>query len=153
VSAVDGSAELRELGRRLKAAGETGIKRELFRSLRKAAYPLIPAARENARARLPKAGGLNERVADSDMGTQIRTTGKSVGVRVRTKTHDTRATNNGYVRHPVFGTWRDNVPSQQIPGAKNWWTDAMKEKTPEARAEVETVLLKVAAQLDVKGIL
>jgi len=35
-------------------------------------------------------------------------------------------TNKGYVRHPVFGVWREGVESQQIPDAAGWWTDTMR---------------------------
>jgi hypothetical protein len=153
---VDGSAQLAALAARLKVAGDVGIRREMMSSLRAAAKPLIPLARASALARLPKRGGLAERVATTGMGTSVRTTPATARVRVfardvKSGAHDVRATNNGYVRHPVFND-RENWVRQEIPNAKGWWTDAMRGASPAAEVEVQTILRRIARQVNGTGI-
>jgi hypothetical protein len=149
---------LRMLSLRLKEAGAVKVRLEMMAGLRAAAKPLIPAARANAASMLPKKGGLAKRVSEARMGTSVRTSGRMAGVRVRAfendnASHDVRATNAGFVRHPVFpdtSKSRDqwNWVHQDIPNAKGWWTEAMKSKTPEARAAMRAVLANVARNLD-----
>lgn len=155
MAVVNGSAELAALAARLKVAGEVGIRREMVSGLRAAAKPLIPVARAAALARLPKRGGLAERVATTGMGTSVRTSARSARVQVfardvKSGAHDVRATNKGYVRHPVFGD-RENWVKQDIPRAKGWWDDAMRAASPAAEIEVQAILRDIGRRVNGRG--
>lgn len=139
---VDGSAQLRALAVRLKAAGESGLRLELMRSMRAGAAPLIPIVQQAARDQLPKAGGLNEQVASQKVRVSVRTGARTAGVRLTTTAPDTKQTDAGFVRHPVFGH-RDRWKTQQIPSAVGWWSvtlaDSGSAVTPELLAVMERV--------------
>jgi ribosomal protein L16/L10AE len=94
---------------------------EIQKAMRDTAGPLIEAARQRARATLPRHGGLNEVVAASRFQTRPVRRGGEVGVRIQTADHDRRLDSQGRVRHPVYG--RDRWVTQRVqPG---WFTAAM----------------------------
>ncbi|MGZ4617180.1 MAG: hypothetical protein ACXV3F_00320 [Frankiaceae bacterium] len=145
---MDASVELPLLAKRLKAAGEVGIRREMVAGLRNAAKPMIPYLRGAAGVDLPQGGGLAEKVATQPIKASVRTSPRTAGVSIRAQF--TR-TNRGRWRHPVFGN-RDVWVSQTYEPAKGWFDNTAKEHTPEAKAEMEKVLLKVTAQVHGLGI-
>jgi hypothetical protein len=142
--------ELAALQKRLKAAGERGLRRELFKGLNRAAKPPQAAARRNA-ARLPKRGGYAARVATAKMSVKTKA-GREPAIRLMAragaKRVDLYAADAGLIRHPVFGRPKSWVGQRVRPG---WWTDALKETAPQARQEMEAALDRVAAQVDGKG--
>lgn len=119
------SERLHGIATRLRAEGERGVARTMNKTIRGAAEPLIASVRAEADRRLPKSGGLAAEQANQPIRVQILTGARSAGVRIRTRTPGSVQTNSGFVRHPVFGTWRKDVPAQEIPGATGWWTDTM----------------------------
>lgn len=115
---VEGGAELREVAIRLKAAGDVELWKTLQRNIRVATAPARPAIRAEARATLPKRGGLNEWVAGSSITTGILTGRHTAGVKVtvRKRSHNARMIDRGVVRHPLFGN-RDHWYTTQVqPG-------------------------------------
>lgn len=134
------SDELRLVAVRLKVAGAGGLRTELLRGLRTAAKPLIPKVQAAAKAKLPKGGGLNEQVASQKISVSIRTGAKSAGVRLTTTALDTKQTDAGYVRHPVFGTWRPGMPAQQIPDAAGWWSGTLAAEGPSVTPALVAVI-------------
>lgn len=118
------SERLHGIATRLRVEGERGLQREMYGVFRTVAQPLKDAARSAALQKLPKSGGLAQDVADQ-VTVRVTSGARTAGVSVRTKTLGTTQTNSGYVRHPVFGAWLPNQPSQEIPGAAGWWTDAL----------------------------
>lgn len=149
MAVVAGTAQLRELGARLKAAGAVEIRLELIQALKEAAKPLPDAVKEAALADLPKTGGLNRQVAGQRVTTSVRLSG-AVGVRLTTTAPDTAQTDAGYVRHPTFGH-RDRWKSQLVPEATGWWSRTLStksaEQTPKILAAMELINLKVNAGL------
>lgn len=141
------SEQLHAIALALKVRGEKGMKREMTAGLRLGAQPLVSAVRTSARARLPKSGGLAERVASERITVSVLTSARNAGVRIKTSTHDSRATNSGYVRHPVFGTWHEDMPSQQIPAAAGWWTDPLRAGSPAITPVLRAVMEKLAAEI------
>jgi hypothetical protein len=137
------SERLHGIATRLRVEGERGQARRMNKVIRGAAGPLVSAVRAEARRRLPHEGGLDEQQASQAIRVSITTGSRSAGVRIRTRTRGSVQTNKGFVRHPVFGTWRAKMPNQQIPGAAGWWTDTMTEGsaavTPLILAEMNKV--------------
>jgi hypothetical protein len=137
------------VSKRLKAAGNTGLRRELNKNIRKAAKPVINETRKAARARLPKRGGLADLVAAEPQRVQVRTGAKTYGVRivVGKRRGGARGADRGVVRHPVFGggTW----VSQPVP--PGWFTETARQKAPEARKDVLEALQAVKRQVVGRG--
>lgn len=138
---VRGADAFLAVSKRLKAAGETELRKELHKAMRDAAKPLIPKIREAARADLPQAGGLNERIAKKPYRSQVRTGAKTAGVRITGTKVDPRI-NQGRVAHPVFGrkgkakNGGKNVVVQQVPEAEGYFDETIREQAPEIRAEL-----------------
>jgi hypothetical protein len=109
---ITGAEQLRALGKDLRAMGEEGkgFRKELLASMRVVGKPLVEATRASARAVLPKKGGLNEFIATSNIAARNSLAGNRVGTRIVAKKpggkkgHDLEAFDNGFFRHPVFGT-------------------------------------------------
>jgi hypothetical protein len=142
-----GSRDLAILAARLRASGDRGLRLQALRGLRASTAPFVAAARSNARARLPKGGGLNEYTADQKMTSAVRLGIRNPSVRVRSADGLRNATNAGWIRHKTFGEWRKNTPTQQIPGARGWWDDAVKSAAPQARAQMEAAMRAVMYEI------
>lgn len=140
---AEASAQLREVALKLKSAGAGGLRLQLLRGLKAGAAPLIPAVKDAARAQLPKSGGLNEHVANQKVTVSVRTGATTAGVRLTTKDLDTRDTDSGMVRHPVFGH-RDRWVDQSVPQATGWWSVTLAEKSPDVTPELIKVLAETA---------
>jgi hypothetical protein len=127
-----------ELSKRMKAAGQTQLRKELHKAVRDAAKPLLPKVREAARQEFPQRGGLNERVARKPYRAQARTGAKTAGVRITAAKMDPRL-DQGRIAHPVFGRPGSTVV-QQIPGAKGYFSETLKNEAPGIRGDIEQVL-------------
>jgi len=133
-----GSEQLAALAVRLKATGDKGLRVQMLRGLKKGADPLVFKIQEAATDMLPKGGGLNLQVAAQKVKVQVRTGARTAGVRMTTTAPDTKQTDSGFVRHPVFGN-RKKWITQQIPAAKGWWSKTL----ADGGEDVTTELLKV----------
>lgn len=142
-----GAEKLGRLGRAIKDAGDKDMRRELLRAAQRCGKPMKTAAREGALKRLPKRGGLAERVATSKFGVRTRTVGKGAGVRIVGQSgYDLQGIDEGEIRHPVYGTWRKGVKGQPVkPG---WFSDAEEAAAPKFRDEFERAMDAVAAKLE-----
>jgi hypothetical protein len=80
--------------------------------------------KQAAVAQLPKAGGLNEQVAGQKVTVSVTLT-RNASVRLKTTAPDTKQTDSGYVRHPVFGHKDRKWPRQSIPAAVGWWSKTL----------------------------
>lgn len=148
--ASNASVQLHAIASALKARGERGMKRELTAGLRAGAAPLVSAVRAQAAARLPREGGLAARVANERVTVSVLTSARNAGVTMRTRTHDTRATNEGYVRHLVYGRPKSWV-RQEIPEAAGWWSDTLREASPRVTPVLLGVMKKIAAEIEAAG--
>ena len=124
------SERLAAIAARLKAEGQKTVLYEMNRALRGAAQPLVTAVRNEARATLPKSGGLADEQADQAIRVSVITGFKTAGVRIRTRTPGSVQTDMGFVRHPVFAQgdkerdeWR--WVRQELPAARGWWTNTL----------------------------
>lgn len=123
---VNGSAEeLRLLSTRLRATGQSGLKKNMAKAIRLEVAPARAAVKAELLKVMPKEGGANEYLAKSISVTSAVLTGpQTAGVVVRGKRKGTdwKSINEGELRHPVFGNrnvWRDT----QVPAG--WWERAL----------------------------
>ena len=105
--AGSGSAQLAALAVRLKAQGDKTIRPKLLQGLKAAAKPCAEAVKAAATEKLPHGGGLNLQVAGQKVTVSVRTGARTAGIRMNTTAPDTKQTDAGGVRHPVFA--RKNV--------------------------------------------
>lgn len=144
--AGSGSAQLAALAVRLKVAGDKTLRVQLLRGLKSGAEPLVKAVAEAALAQLPHGGGLNEQVAGQKVKVQVRTGARTAGVRLTTSAPDTKWTDAGYVRHPVYGN-RKKWVTQAIPAAKGWWSQTLADGGPEVTPELTAVMEEVSVAI------
>ena len=130
-----GGRDFLAVSKSLKAAGETGLRNELNKTLRNAAKPLIPKVRESARSVGPKTGGLNERLAKKPYRAQVRTGAKTAGVRIVGSKVDPRINDLGRIQHPVFGRKKSTVV-QYDADVKGYFDKPLKESGPEVSRQV-----------------
>lgn len=143
---IHGAESFLQLSKALKHAGRTDMRKELHKGVRKAARPLIPKARAEARRRLPKRGGLAELVAREPARTQVRT-GADPGVRIviGKKRGGARATNRGAIRHPVFGDKSKWVEQRISPAG--WFDESMMGEKRAIQRDIEKAILNVVDQI------
>lgn len=140
------------LSKRLKAAGDGELRKELHRAVAAAGKPLIPKIRAAAMRDLPSAGGLNQRIAKKPYKSTVRTGVKTAGLRIVGTKVDPRI-NQGRVWHPVFG--RKGKPKnegrnsvvQNVPSAAGYFDDTLRESAPQIREDVTEVLADFARRL------
>lgn len=141
-----------EIRRRLKEAGSGGLTRELNRSLKQAAQPIVQAEKAAALG-LPSHGdvhtGLRQSIADATT-TRVSTAGSNPGVIVYTQEKKTRGklgrdTNRarGW-KHPVFGNRAVWVQQISSPG---WWNRAAQPSARAALGLVEQALERIAQKI------
>lgn len=139
-----GAEDFLRVSKALKAAGDKELRKELNKSLREAAKPIIKATRAAALEQLPKRGGLAAQVAREPQRVQVRTGAKTAGVRivVGRRRGGARMADQGLVRHPLFGD-REHWYTTKVP--EGWFTDTGQEQLPQVRGEL---LKAVAAMAD-----
>ncbi len=137
-ASVRGADDFLALSRRLKAVGETELRKELHRAMGAAAKPLIPKVKDAARRNLPRQGGLNERIAKKPLRAQTRTGAKTAGVRIVGTKVDPRI-NEGRIFHPVFGRPGSGVV-QQVPRARGYFDETLSREGPAVRDDILKVI-------------
>jgi hypothetical protein len=138
---ITGADGFLRLSKALKEAERTALRTEMNKRLKRAVQPVIAETRAAAVERLPKAGGLNKRVAKTPQRVQVRT-GKDPGVRlvVGKSNSGARGANRGEVRHPVFGD-RDQFVSQAVPSG--WFDEPAEKAKPHIVDAAEVALQSV----------
>lgn len=115
--AVTGGADLRKLGKQLRAAGDREIINTLRRELREGSKETRTAIKRSALETLPARGGLN-RWAATTPGVSASLGGRSPSVRItqRKRGHDIAAIDTGEIRHPLYGRRTTWVAQDITPG-------------------------------------
>jgi hypothetical protein len=141
-----GADKLARVGNAIKVSGDKGLDRALRRAGQRCGKPMKTAAREGALKRLPKQGGLAERVANSKFSVRMTSSGKRVGVRVIGRSgYDLDGMDQGKIRKPVFGN-RKNWVSQEIePG---WFSESEEAAAPKFLDEFDKALDELGRQLE-----
>jgi hypothetical protein len=142
------AAELAEIARRLREAGEGGLRREMTAAIKRAADGVPPQIRERMPDYLPDryAGTLN---ADLATGVSVRTAGPDPSVavygRVRSwRRRRLRRIDDGFLAHPLFGDRQHWFLQRVTPG---WFTGPAEDAAPAVRAEIERALDGVKDQI------
>ena len=130
-----GAEQLLRVSKALKAAGEGDLRKQFHKTIRTAAKPAIPAVRKSAREKGPKAGELNERLAQKPYRTQVRTGAKTAGVRIVGTKVDPRINALGRIQHPVFGRAGKKVV-QYDSDLKGYFDEPLKELGPTIQKDV-----------------
>ena len=133
-----GAEDLLAVSKRLKEAGQTGVRKELNRGLQQAAKPLIPKVRAAAE-KLPSRGGMNTHYARKRYRAQVRTGQRTAGVRIVAPKTDPRVDGEGRVAHPVFGRPQSTVV-QQVPEAKGFFSETLAGEGQAIQADLRAVL-------------
>jgi len=138
---VDGSAaDLRALSKRLRATGQSGLKRNIGKAIRSATVPARDAVRTEIRTVMPHGGGLNEWLARASITSSVLTGPNTAGVVVRAsrRGHNLRMINAaGEVRHPTRSgprfrdTYRKKWGSTDVPD--HFWEHALEPFGPAVR--------------------
>lgn len=169
----NGALQLQALGKRFKTLAKTGdisasagiglsgrsLRAQLLAGIRAGTKPAVEATRQAAREQLPKAGGLNEYVATTLVGTYTRLSGPRVGVRIGVRkgsgSHKAWGANKGTIRHPVFAKgsqtpdqWR--WVEQQVPAG--WFDQTLLKSTPGMAVAVQKTCELIAAELTMRGV-
>jgi hypothetical protein len=152
-----GAEEFARLARRLKDAGETGLRRELGNAINDAVKPFgaTVSAAPYLRSYMPDhyadvlAGDLSVRATKRASATAY---GVAIRVAGRLRNRQVERLNAGILRHPVFerrGTERHDWDwVDQADGMKpGFFTDATKAAAPEIRAEVLGAVRDVAQKI------
>lgn len=143
---VRGAEKLAKVAKDLKRLGDKDLSKELYAGLNRATKPMRANAKKSAQDNLPRAGGLNKRVARARFSTR-RKTGRNPGVQIVAKGMDQlELMNRGFVRHPVYGN-RGRWVNQPIPDAEDWFTKPMEDGKPEAQREIVKALDNVAKKI------
>jgi hypothetical protein len=172
---VDGGEQFRAAAKRLRAAGDKELTKELYRALNVGAEPMKESIRKNFATKLPRGGGRGRRAtrklkgggvskgrlrAPESLAARAASAGISVKgragrnpavyVTAKTssgKTIDLKALDAGYVRHPTFGhdPWRVQAVTP------NTFTDGVEEKLPGVQKEILKALDNITAMLSGRG--
>ena len=150
-----GADEFAALARRLKDAGETGLRRELYKAISDAAKPLGPEIRAGAARYMPDPYAA---VLAPDLSVTVsKLTGRDPGVRLvgagRTKKRKTRRLNEGYLTHPLFGD-REHWYTQGPHGGgmrPGFFTDPVEKSAPRVKAAIIAAVEDVARKLTAGG--
>jgi len=110
----------------------------------------VKAVHDAAESMLPRAGGLNAQVAGQKVTVAVRLTAKAT-VRMTTRAPDTKMTDSGFVRHPVFGR-RGKWVTQEIPAARGWWSDTLAKSGPKVTPEILAAMKRVERQIQRRGL-
>lgn len=149
---IEGIEKLEKLGRDLKEAGDKELRREMLKTGQAIGKPVKENIRKHALSDLPRKGGLNVWVAkNAKTQTQVRLSGRNLGVRFRTKfkgSSDVAAINAGEVRHPLFGNKDHWYATKVTPG---FAYRALDELAPEVRKQFLALVDDIAAKLEAKG--
>lgn len=142
-----GSADLERLAIAYREGGRK-IRSAMAKGLRAPANPLAEAVVKQGAEKMPRRGGLSERIAASRGGVTVSLLGQRVSVSLRMKTvegYDLRTIDRkGIIRHPVFGNRKVWNVTKVEPHA---FTDVFNEGAPEVRQAVLTAIRTALAEI------
>lgn len=143
---ITGADKFAAVAKELKKVGDKQLQKELYSAINRATKPMRAEAKKSAETNLPRAGGLNKRVARARMSTR-RKTGKNPGVKiVATGMSQLGLMDQGRVRHPVWGN-RGRWVNQPLPQAEGWFTKPMEDGAKDVRREIVKTLDDIAKKL------
>lgn len=147
---VTGAADFAALSRRLKEAGETGLRRELYSAISRAARPLADeiSSADHLRPYMPDryAEAL---AADLRVGVSRRT-GSDPGVSIRAKGKAKRRKlqqlDAGVIGHPLWGN-REHWFRQRAAMRPGFFTDPAEHAAPDMRDAILSAMAETARKI------
>src|SRR5215217_4820608 len=137
---IRGQAEMQRLARQLANASRTLLS-ELSDTAEDSLKPLKPAIRRSAMDTLPTRGGVDRKIAASD----IRIVKKRNLVRLETRNaYALRTLDEGTLRHPVFGNRRKWV-TQRV--RRGWWTRPVTAASPRIVREIQREMQRITNRI------
>lgn len=152
-----GAEEFARLARRLKDAGETGLRAELTRAVNDAAKPFARQVSDASYLYPYMPNRYADVLAADESVSTLKRTGLSVygvAVRLQGRRHrrQVQTLNRGLLRHPVFPrsdegrdqwTWRTQTGGMK-PG---FFDDAIREHVPQIRDDIQAAMGRVAGKI------
>jgi len=134
--------DMRALSRKLKAAGQGDLGKALNKEINQAVGPLRKAFKASAKKRLPKRGGLADKVSK----TRYRTQKNKNGVRLiaNNQYELEKLDRTGIVRHPTYG----GKPWVAQHVQKGIFTDPWNENADDVKAAVEKAITETIKKID-----
>ena len=158
-SSVTGAADFAALSRRLKEAGETGLRRELYKAIDKSAQDLTKEIKSTQHLK-PYLPDPYAEVLAADLSVRIyKRSGRDPHLTVRAegrtkKRKLVQLDERGLLVHPVFGrgdrrdwTWRPQFRSVR-PG---FFSDPVERAAPAVRKQIEAAMRETARKLTTGG--
>jgi hypothetical protein len=148
---ADGAEQFAALSRRLKEAGETGLRRELGRALNEAAKPITREIKDpgNLRRYMPHryAETLADDLAVSTVGKgSVRDPGVRIAARGRASKRKVTQVNDGVLTHPLFGD-REHWFAQLRGMRAGFFDDPCKRSGPQVREKILAAMHETAMKI------
>ena len=153
-ASVTGAADFAALSRRLKEAGETGLRRELYRAISKAARPLADEISSTTHLD-PYMPNRYAAVLAADLSVTVsRRTGNDPGVSIRAKgrTHGRKLQqlDAGVITHPLWGN-REHWFRQRAAMRAGFFTDPAEQAAPDMRDAILGAMRETARKVTTGG--
>lgn len=133
--------DMRALSKRLKAAGQTELAKNLNKEINRTVAPVRKAFKQSALKNLPRRGGLNVRVSK----TRYRTQKNKNGVRlIANNPYEIEKLDQGTIRHPTYG----GKPWVKQEVKKGTFTDPWDENSKSVTDGVAKAIQDTMDQLD-----
>lgn len=146
---TDGAEQFAALSRQLKDAGETGLRRNLYKALREAAKPItqqvtdVSHLRRYFPARYAETVASDLKVTTVQSGS-IRTPGVRISATGRVKKRKVLQMNEGQLHHPLFGD-REHWYLQLRGVREGFFTDPCEASGPDVREKILDAIDETAA--------
>ena len=127
---VDAS-DMRRVARSIRENASRELKAQVDKASDEQMEKLKDAVRSSASSELPHRGGLAAQVAGGTLKVDRSGEGASLSMSVAKaggKQMDLRALDAGRLRHPVYGRWRRNTPTQRVRAG--WWSKPIERAKP-----------------------
>jgi hypothetical protein len=145
-----GAAEFAALAKRLKEAGETGLRKDLYSAVNDAVEPLQREIGDASHLRPYVPDRYAPVLADDLAVTVSKLTGRNPGVRVtakgRAKKRKVQTLDAGVVGHPLFGD-RGRWYKQRAGMRAGFFTDPAQRSGPRVRDAIVKAMHEVAAKI------
>lgn len=146
---ADGAEQFAALSRQLKDAGETGLRRNLYKALREAAKPITQQVTDPSHLRRYFPGNYADAVASDLKVTtvqsgSIRTPGVRIAATGRVKKRKVVQMNDGFLHHPLFGD-REHWYLQIRGVREGFFTDPCEQSGPDVRQKIIGAIDETAA--------
>lgn len=145
---ITGSEEFTALARKLREAGRTDLRRELYKGINRAVKPLTADVKKAPPKYLPSGYAAEFGLK---VKTSKRSTGRGAGVRLigsaftpRGRPRELARVNRGQLRHMLFGDPGFWYPQAVKP---RFWDEPLEKDAPKVRKELLRVLRDIARKI------